>query len=284
MSNNGTNSKVVLSPEEQLKAVKKNPLCIKNIENPTEEAQLAAVSIWPMAIKEIANPSDDVQFAAVNRYSGVEHLASKITSKSPRIQNLLALRLWHELNGNVPENLLSMFSGDALHLAKYGLLEKEVNVIKRGVSLGKTQLFSLVKDIGRFFPNPNKVKFFKTEPNIHWPVWVLSSTSSGLQFLVRALVWENQKLVPHDVPAKVISEDEVVKITDSCTVYDYATGTDMYKNVCSALSKYISIPVHSVSVFVSDNPTSIRVGRSFKEKGAYEVNVYISSDEVSKIN
>lgn len=181
--------------------------------------------------------------------------------------------------GNVPEDFLSLFTGDALFLAKYGLLEKEVSVVSKTASLNKDQLYSLVKGIECCFPNPNNIMFRSVELSLPWPNWCLRSTNTGLSIFVRSLIWDSQEQVPKDVPA-IIHKKHVVKSSVVGTEYNYEVGSSVYNSVCSVVSKYIDVPVHSISAFITGNPSSIKIGRSLKEKGAYDINVFINVNYV----
>jgi hypothetical protein len=268
-----------LSPEKQLEVVRKNPTRLKEIKNPTEAAKMEAVRRWPRAIRDIKNPSDAVQLAALKGGKFVSSIAKDISSESASVRNSLALRLWHEFNGNVSEEFLSLFTGDALFLARHGLLEKESDSVLRAVSLGEDQVYSLVKEIEGCFPNPNKVSFRSTEFNSKFFNWCLRSTSSGLSLFARSLIWEDQLQVPAGIPATV-HKDLAVKSVDVGTEYEYGAGSHVYNRVCSVVSKYIKVPVHSISVFVSGSPSSIKVGRSLEERGAYDINVFINVNYV----
>jgi len=59
-----------LTPEQQVFAVKKNPIFIEYIKNPTDEVQMAVIEKYPYYVGYIKNPNDEVQDYILKNYKG----------------------------------------------------------------------------------------------------------------------------------------------------------------------------------------------------------------------
>jgi hypothetical protein len=76
-------NKIKITEQEQLKAVSRNGLSIRYINNPSEKVQLAAVAQDAHAIMHINNPSEKVQLAAVTQN---EYIIQYINNPSEKVQ------------------------------------------------------------------------------------------------------------------------------------------------------------------------------------------------------
>jgi hypothetical protein len=87
-----------LTPEQQVFAVKKNPIFIEYIKNPTDEVQMAVIEKYPYYVGYIKNPNDEVQDYILKNYKGY---VENIKNPNDKIKQYL-------LGNNINENTKKM--------------------------------------------------------------------------------------------------------------------------------------------------------------------------------
>jgi hypothetical protein len=87
-----------LTPEQQVFAVKKNPIFIEYIKNPTDEVQMAVIEKYPYYVGYIKNPNDEVQDYILKNYKGY---VENIKNPNDKIKQ-------YKLNNNINENTKKM--------------------------------------------------------------------------------------------------------------------------------------------------------------------------------